>query len=184
MILGEPGHGKITGKQRRETQAVEIDFAQTWRDLPKPAKFGVPSALVLLAGWMLFPDLSSGRSYEGAAEVIGRAILDNDRAKVIAQATPATAQEADRFFDQIHDSLVKKVAGPVIKGTVTSSLLDGNPEKGGYLTVAVIFTVEETPTAVKLEFVQDQGQWRFDAVRSLEDSTRAAATPIRVAKKR
>ena len=181
MILGEPGTAKKTKEKEYAGPAVEFDLAETWRSVPRPAKVGVPSMLVLLAGWMWFPGLSAGTTYEASAEAIGRALLRGDKAGVVARATPASADAAGRLYELIHAPIAAKGPEPGVEDAVSTSLIDGNSETGSELSVSL--TLRTDGTSVLLQMVKDAGAWKFDAARTLEEATRAA-NAINLVKKR
>ncbi len=185
MVLGEPGDpNSPKGKKRRASApAVEIDFAQTWRDFPKPAKYGVPAAVVLLAGWMLFPSLSSGVAYQDQAEVVGRALLSSDRSKVVALATTDTAEAAGQWYDRVHGPIAEKGTSSVASDAVRAALLNGNPERDSSLSLAISITTDTVKTNFNLQMTKQDGQWKLDGTRSLVEAEQAAP-PVKLAKKR
>ena len=182
MVLGEPGNAKSKkSNYGSRSSAVDIDFAQTWRELPKPAKYGVPAAVFVLAGWMLFPSLSSGLAYQDQAEAVGRAVLSGDRAQVIAMATPASAEAAGKWYDLVHAPIAGKSS---TGGSAEASLFEGTPDKGGGATMSVVVTTADAATTnFIIQMVKDDGQWRMDGDGSCSHAERAA-TPVKLAKKR
>ncbi len=184
MILGEPGRSSSKKAARTYASAPSVDFdlAQTWRDAPKPAKYGVPSACLLVGAWFLMPSFSSGLAYQEQAEVVGRAILSGDRAKVVATATPATAEAAGKWYDLVHAPIAAKSPGAVTNESVHASLVSGTPETSGLVNMSVIIVTDTVATSIDVEMSKEDGVWKIDGAKSLTDAERA--TPIKLAKKK
>lgn len=187
MVLGDPGAGRAAARPTRSAPAIEFDLAETWRGMPRPARVGVPSLLILVAGWMWFPGLSSTPAFKRPAEAIGHALLEGDRAAVVALATPDSAGAAEKWYDLMREPMAEKGAGTVRPDSALASVVDGDPEQAPEFTAAVALTTDTVLTVLNLPMVKSGGEWRFDAARSLalaEAERAAAAAPVRMAKKR
>ncbi len=185
MVLGESGASGSAKKGRAHTSAPTVDFdlAQTWRDVPKPAKFGVPTAFVVLAGWMFLPSMSSGVAYQDQAEVVGRALVSGNRAKVVAMATPATAEAAGKWYDLVYPPFAAKGEGAVGNDAVRASLYNGNPGSDSSLSLGVSVISDKVAANFMLDMVKVGGQWKLDGDKCLSEAERASA-PVKLAKKR
>ena len=182
MVLGEPGGSGIkkSAKSHPTLPAVEFNLAQTWQEVPKPAKFGVPTAFVLLTGWMLFPSMSSTLAYQDQAEVVARALLNGNRSKVVGLATPSTAEAAGKWYDLMHAPIAEKGAGSAVGEPVRASLMSGNPERDSSLGLGVVIMTDTVSTNFNLKMVNDGGRWKFDAATALDEAEKLASA-IKVA---
>ncbi len=184
MVLGEPGSPK-SGRTNYKTSlpAADFDLAQTWQDIPKPAKYGVPAVLLLVAGWMWFPSMASGFAYQDQAEEIALALLNGDRSKVVANATPDSAEAAGRWYDLLHTPIAEKGTGSVQSESVQAALLDGNPEHDSSLNMGIIVLTDTVSSNFNLQMVKSGGQWKFDAAKSLDEAEKANSS-VKLAAKR
>ena len=185
MVLGAPGAPAARSKSAKagpSAAVIDFDLAQTWQDIPKPAKFAVPSMVVLLAGWMFFPT-STSLEYERQAEVVGQALLNGNRSKVVSLATAATSGAAEKWYDLIHTSMAEKGTASSGNSAIMAALLSGNPEQDSALSITVVINADTIATNFNLQMVKDGGAWRFDASKSLEEAERAPATIKRAKKK-
>ncbi len=174
MVLGEPGGSgaKKAGKSY-SAPAADFDLSQTWKDVPRPAKFGVPAVVVLFAGWMMFP-ASSTLAYQDQAEVVGRALLNGDRSKVVALATPTSSEAAGKWYDLMHVPIAEKGPGSSDYEAVRASLMSGNPERDSDLSLGVVITTDTVSTNFSLFMVKDGGTWKFDGSKALDEAEKAA----------
>lgn len=178
MILGELGASasQKTAKLRLSFPTPEIDLSQTWRDVPKPAKFAVPTAFVLLSSWMLFPASSPSFDYHDQAKVIAEALLHGERSKVVELATSASAEAASKWYDLLSAPIAKKGAGSSSDNAVRTALMTGNPDRDSLLNMAVTITIDTMTTTLSLNMVNERGHWKLDATSSLDEAQRAAST--------
>ena len=166
MVLGEP-NTPGSAKSRASAPAVDFDLAQTWRDVPKPAKFGVPAVFVLLAGWMMCPDFSSGMPYVDQAEAIGRALVNGDRARVVALAPPASAEAAGKWYDLMRPTIASQ--GSVSPNSVQASLFNGNPDNSTSVSMGVIAAATGLPHVSRRRYT-------CESRRELSKNSRIAAS--------
>ncbi len=180
MVLGEPGgSGSKKAAKSYSAPAVDFDLTQTWNDVPKPAKIGVPAVVMLLAGWMMVP-ASSSLAYQDQAEVVGRALLNGDRSGVVASATSNTSEAAGKWYDLMHVPIAEKGPGSSTSEAVRASLMSGNAERDSDLNLGVVITTDTVATNFNLLLTKDGSRWKFDGAKALDEAERAAAT-IKVA---
>ena len=185
MVLGEPGSSKPSKTNYKASMpTVDFDLAQTWQDIPKPAKFGVPAVLVVLAGWMWFPSMSSSLTYVDQAQVVALALVNGDRSTVVANATADTAEAAGQWYDTLHTSIAEKGAGAVNSEAVQAALLDGNPEHDSSVNMGVVVLTDTVSTNFNLQMVKSGGSWKFDGAKSLAEAEKATASLKRAVKRK
>ena len=184
LVLGTPPVARTAAASREVAPPVEIDLAETWRGIPRPAKLGVPCVVAALVGWTWFPNWSASPPYNERAATVGRALLGADRARAIALATPETAEAAGRWYDLARAPIAAKGPGRVAADSVSASLLQGDPADGGELSVMVVIATDTVGSAVHLTMIRSDGEWRFDAAKALAEAEQAAAPPVQIAKKR
>ncbi len=182
MVLGEPGSPAKGSRPRVAAPTVDFDLAQTWQDVPRPAKIGVPAVVLLLAGWMYFP-AGSSVAYQANAEAIGRALLKGDRSTVVAMATPESADAAGKWYDLMHEPIAQTGPGTVGAGSVQASLISGNGDQDSSLNVGLILATDTITKGFGIQLVKTDGRWKLDGTKSLDEFERANAA-IRLAAKK
>jgi hypothetical protein len=189
MVLGEPQSFDMKSTSRRAEAAsgvADFDLAQTWEEIPKPVKFGVPAVLLAVVGY-LYLDLGGGGSpdYIGRAETLVRAVTNNDKAKAVSYATSDTADSAGQWFDLVHTEIEKSQIGSNV--AINPALFSGNAEKDTEITLLVVLSDPATsnpPVTISLPMKNEKGSWLLDGTKSLEGAARSAAATKTTPKKR
>jgi hypothetical protein len=180
MVMGEPQSFDMKSSKSRADDVsglADFDFAQTWNDIPKPVKFGVPGVLLALFGWLYLGPGPGSPDYIGQAESLVRAVVSNDKNKVVAYATPDSAEAAGQWFDLIH--------GEFEKGSIDSSvpinpqLFSGNADKDGSITLMVVLSKTDStnpPVTITIPMKRDGTAWKFDGTQGLEGAAKSSST--------
>lgn len=191
LVLGEPGQSeKQAKKQKARAQTSkggpDFDLKQTWDDIPKGVKIGVPAALVALLAWQfLFSGDGGVPSYLSRAERIARAVATNNKGGVTSLATSESAEAAGKWFDMMRERAEKDGIGA--DAFASPSLLAGNADSDASLTVMVILSgggTEPKNLPMNLVMKRSGSSWQFDGQQALSDAERSAATSAGAAKKK
>jgi hypothetical protein len=178
MVLGEPESFDMkTNKSRADEVSgiADFDFAQTWNDIPKPIKFGVPGVLLALFGYLYIDVGSSAPDYLSRAEAIAKAVATNNKEKAVSLATTDSAEAAGQWFDLLHGELEKNDIGSDI--TVNPALFSGNAEQDQEITLLVVLSKaggSGTPVTITMPMKKDGAAWKLEGNKSLEDAAKAA----------
>jgi len=183
MVMGEPQSFdmKSSSKARpREVSSVaDFDFAQTWNDIPKPIKFGVPAVLLALFGYMFLDLGGSSPDYIAQAESIVRAVVSNDKSRAVSYATSDSADATGQWFDMLHGAIEKNEIGSDV--TINPALFAGNAEKDDQITLLVVLAKPGgtgEPITLTIPMKKDGSSWKFEGNKGLEDVTKSlAASP-------
>jgi hypothetical protein len=178
MVLGEPeSYDMKTNKSKADevSSLADFDFAQTWNDIPKPIKFGVPGVFLALMGY-LYIDFGSGSpDYIGKAESIVKAVAANDKTKTVSFATTDSSDAAGQWFDMLHGELEKNDIGSDV--SINPALFAGNAEKDDEITLLVVLSKNGgggLPVTITLPMKRDGSSWKFEGNKCLEDAAKAA----------
>jgi hypothetical protein len=181
MILGEPEslEPKPTKPHKEEVSSiVDLDFAQTWRDIPAPVKYGVPAALLAAVVYLTVGFFGAGTpDYFRHAHLTARTLIDNDKSKAVSLATRSSAEAAGQWFDLMRSEIVKCRMDSSVR--VDTALFNGNPEKDSSILLNVILSKPGSPENVQMSLpllALADGTWALDANRALELAQGAAAT--------
>jgi hypothetical protein len=188
MVLGEPESFDMkTNKSRADevSSLADFDFAQTWNDIPKPIKFGVPGVFLALMGY-LYIDLGSGSpDYIGKAESIIKAVAANNKDKAVSYATTDSSEAAGQWFDMLHVELEKNDIGSDV--SVSPALFAGNAEKDDEITLLVVLSKNGgggAPVTITLPMKRDGTSWKLEGNKGLEDAAKAKASSTSTKNKR
>ena len=181
MVMGEPQSFdmKSTKSKADEVSSLaDFDFAQTWNDIPKAVKFGVPGVLLALIGW-LNSDMFGGGApgYIAQAESIVRAVAANNKDKAVSYATTDTAEAAGQWFDVLHGELEKSEIGSDV--SINPALFAGNAEKDEEITLLVVLSKNGgggTPVTITLPMKKDGSAWKLEGNKGLSDASKAASS--------
>jgi hypothetical protein len=183
MVMGEPQSFDMKSSKSRADEVsslADFDLAQTWNDIPKAIKFGVPGVLLALFGW-LYLDFGGGSpDYIGNAESIVRAVAKNDKNKVVSYATTDSANAAGEWFDMLHGELEKSEIGSDV--AINPALFAGNAEKDEEITLLVVLSKNGgggNPVTITLPMKKDGTSWKFEGNQGLEGAKKAAAQPAK-----
>ena len=180
MVLGEPESFDMkSNKERadRGSTGPDFDFAQTWNDIPKAVRFGVPAVLLAVFGYLYLGPGPGSPDYLNQAESIVRAVINNNRSKAISYATTESAEATGQWFDKLHDEITKGQINPDVP--VNPALFAGNADLDTDLTLLVVLSNPGSTTApvtLTMPMKKDGGYWKFDGIRGLEGALKAAAT--------
>ena len=176
MVLGEPESFDMkTNKSRADevSSLADFDFAQTWNDIPKPVKFGVPGVLLAVFGWLYLRPEPGAPDYIGQAESLVRAVATNDKSRAVSIAIEGTAADADKWFDIMHNEFEKSSIDPNV--TINPQLFAGNAEKDAEITLMVVVAKDggtSPPVTVTLPMKRDGSSWKFDGAKGMEGTAK------------
>ena len=182
MVLGEPQSFDMKSNRPRaeaSSGVADFDLAQTWQDIPKPVKFGVPAVLLAVVGYLYLDFGGSSPSYISRAESIVRAVTNNDKAKAVSYATSDTAEAAGQWFDLLHTEIDKSQIGS--DAVINPALFSGNADRDSEITLMVVLSNpanSNPPVQISLPLKKEKGSWMFDGTRGLESAAKSA-TPTK-----
>ena len=181
MVLGEPGDpNKKQPKARAEASSAiaEFDLAQTWNDIPKPVRYGVPAILVALIAYMYSGGGEASQPYQDRATDLVRAVIKNNKSGVVAYATTSTADAAGKWFDLMHAQVEQNQIGSDV--SIVPNLFSGNAEKDSDITLLVVLSKDSAtaapPVAMTLYMKKDGNNWMLDGEQTLSGAEKAAAS--------
>jgi hypothetical protein len=177
MVLGEPhSYDMKSNKSRAEEVSglADFDFAQTWNDIPKPIKFGVPAVILALFGYM-YIDLGSGSpKYLDSAQSLIKAVVSNDKSRVVSLSTGDSSGAAEQWFDLLHGEVEK--SGITSDVPVLPALFSGDAEKDDQITILVVLNKSDgtgVPVSIIMPLKRDGTAWKLEANQGLNDMTKA-----------
>ncbi len=173
MALGEPGSSDPKpGKSRQNQAKVEdFDLAQTFRDIPKPVRYGVPAVLLAVFGYLYLAPGEGAPGYVSQATAVMRAVASNDRSRVISHASSDSAEATGKWFDLVHGELEKGKIGSDVN--VSPGLMSGDPEKGSDILLMVVVSnngTKEPPVTINLPMKREGSSWKVDGGKSLAEA--------------
>lgn len=181
MVMGEPESFDMKSNKSRASEVssvADFDFAQTWNDIPKPVKFGLPAVLLALMGYMYLDFGSSSPGYLNTAESLVKAVTANDKSRAVSYATSDSGEAAGQWFDLLHAEIEK---GQIpADAPVNPALFAGDAEKDEDLTLLVVLNNPSgtgAPITVTLPMKRDGTNWKLDAAKAFEGASKAAASP-------
>jgi hypothetical protein len=180
MVLGEPQSFDMKStKSRADTPSASVadfDLKQTWEDIPKPVKYGVPAVLLIAIIWLNFGGGDGSTDYEGQAESIVRSVISNNRSKVVSMATSDTADAAGKWVDRLHAAVEKSQIDNSVR--INPTLLSGRAEDTE-LTLMIVLAKTgspDPPIPITLPLKKSGGSWLLEGARSLENAEKLAAS--------
>jgi hypothetical protein len=181
MVMGEPQSFDMKStKSRADTpsaKAVDFDLSQTWQDIPKPVKYGVPAVLLGVILYLNFGGGGSTADYESRAEAIIRSVISNDRSRVVSLSTSDSAEAAGKWFDLVHGAVEKGQIDNSV--AVNPTLLSGSPDKDNTLVLMVVLVKNEStgaPVTITLPMKKEGGYWLMEGTSSLESAGKMASS--------
>lgn len=179
MVLGDPQSFDMKSNTKAyadRSARPDFDLKQTLEDIPKPVKFGVPAVLLAVFGYLYLGPGPTSPSYVDSAETLVKAAANNDKSKVVANSTPASAEAAGQWFDLVHGEMEKAQVNP--STVVNPALLSGDAEKDSDITLLVVMSGAGTgpPVTMTLPMKNEGGSWKFDATKGLEAAAKQAAS--------
>ncbi len=173
MVMGEPQSFDMKSSKSRADEVsslAEFDFAQTWNDIPKGVKFGVPAILLALFGY-LYIDFGSGvPGYLGQAQSLLYAVTVNDKSKAVSCSTAESADSAEKWFDLMHGELEKNSIGSDV--AINPALFAGDAEKDSEIVLLVVLARPDgagAPVTLTLPMKRDGDAWKFEANKGYEN---------------
>ncbi len=181
MVLGEPGApNKKQPKPRTEASSKVADFnlAEAWNNIPKPARYGVPAFLAVFLAWMYLAPSGSKPDFVGLTETVVRAVISNDRSRVLSYSTPSTAEAAGKWFDLMHGEVEKSQITQ--KALVNPSVFSGNPDKDSQLVMMAVISnpsvATSKPVAFRIHLNKSGDAWMIDGTGCLTEAENLVST--------
>lgn len=171
MVLGEPESKEPKhSKQPDEVASIveDFDLAQTWNDIPKPVRYGVPAVVLCTLAWLTFGGGETTPIYVTQAELTVLASTSNNRSRAMSYASPESAEAVGKWFDLMHGELEKNHIGSNV--IIFPQLLSGNPATDSELTVIVQVSKPgpvTVPAAIGLAMKKNGADWVVNGTKSL-----------------
>ena len=177
MVLGEPHSFDMKSNKTRADEVsslADFDLAQTWNDIPKPVKFGVPAVLLALFGFMYIDFGSGSPKYLDQAQSLIKAVIDNNKSRAVSMATGDSSGAAEQWFDLLHTEVEKNGIGSDV--AINPALFSGDAEKDSQITLLVVLNKADNsgpPITITLPMVREGDSWKLEATKGLDDVTKS-----------
>lgn len=173
MVLGEPQSFDMKSTKSRADEVsglADFDFAQTWSDIPKFIKYGIPAILLAAFGY-LYIDFSGGTpNYLTSAQSIVQAVAGNDKSRTLSYASSGTNDGAEKWFEMLHADFEK--SGIDSKSPVNPQLFSGNAEHDSEISLMVVMSGSSGTVSVSLPMKKEGEAWKLEGMKAFEDINR------------
>lgn len=154
--------------------AGEFHYRDVWQSIPPNLKLAVPVVIVLalLVSWIVTRSLPEPVPVDHAkvGETVLRAVVANDRERVMALADPPTADDAGHWFDLVRQRFEANEIGQDIY--VRTTPISGNVEKDARVvlmgTLASKISDNQPPMGATIHIHRMKKGWIFDGTESLK----------------
>lgn len=167
----------LTGKFR---------LAEAWEEIPAGLKMALPIVIVagLLIAWVARQSFTETEivAHSKVGEAVLRAVVANDREKVMALADPPTAEDAGLWFDRVRARFESQAFGQDV--FIYTTPIEGNVEKDARVvlagTLASRVSEDEPPMLTDVCIRRDGSGsgsgWIFDGTETLKAEEADSAT--------